>query len=337
MLLNQMLLATATALYSISLNLWAALVLESGRQPLKVRSIAMRMTTRYRQLINRPEIAVMVGAYDALSARMVERAGFDLAFVHDFGISAGMLGMPDMGLVTLTEMTAAAANVVKTVDIPVVADGGCGFGNPLNTYRTVREYEAAGAAGVNIEDQVYPKRCGHLAGKQVITPEEMLDKIQAAIDARRDPDFVITARVDSIAIHGMDDAIRRANLYASAGADLIFIEAPTCVEDVARTIDEVDAPSWINLVEGGKTPLIPIPQLQEMGAAVVDYGPLVLFAATAGISRALDVLKRDGTTEAHLSELMTFAELNQLNRIDDYQAMEARYGVNSKSINLDSA
>lgn len=297
----------------------------------------MRMTTRYRELITRPEIAVMVGAYDALSAHLIEKAGFDLAFVHDFGISAGMLGMPDMGLITLTEMTAAVSNVVKTVDIPVVADGGCGFGNPLNTHRTVREYEAAGAAGVNLEDQVYPKRCGHLAGKQVITPEEMLDKIQAALDARRDPDFVITARVDSIAVHGMDDAIRRANLYAQAGADVIFVEAPTTVEDVKRIIDEVEAPSWINLVEGGKTPLIPIPQLQEMGAAVVDYGPLLLFAATAGISRALEVLKRDGTTEAHLGELMTFSELNQLNRIDEYREMEARYGVNSAALDKETA
>jgi len=287
----------------------------------------MRMTTRYRQLIERPEIAVMVGAYDALSARLVQKSGFDLTFVHDFGVSAGLLGMPDMGLVTLTEMTTAIANVVKAVDIPVVADAGCGFGNPLNTYRSVREYEAAGAAGVNLEDQVYPKRCGHLAGKQVTTPEEMLDKIQAALDARRDPDFVITARVDSLAVHGLDDAIRRANLYARAGADLIFVEAPTSVEEVQRIIDSVEAPSWINLVEGGRTPLIPIPQLQEMGAAVVDYGPLVLYAAAAGITRALEVLKRDGTTEAHLGELMTFSELNQLNRIDEYRAMEARYGV----------
>ena len=287
----------------------------------------MRMTTRYRALIKRPEIAVMVGAYDAMSAHLVEKAGFDLAFVHDFGVSAGMLGMPDMGLVTITEMAAVVANVVKAVDIPVVADGGCGFGNPLNTWRTVREYEAVGAAGVNIEDQVYPKRCGHLAGKQVIAPEEMLEKIQAALDARRDPDFVITARVDSIAVHGLEDAIRRANLYARAGADMIFVEAPTTVEDVGRIIREVDAPSWINMVEGGRTPLIPVKQLQQMGAAIVDYGPLVLFAAAEGIRRALDVLKRDGTTEAHLSELMTFAALNQLNNIDDYRAMEVRYGV----------
>jgi 2,3-dimethylmalate lyase len=287
----------------------------------------MRMTTRYRQLIKRPEIAVMVGAYDALSARLVEQAGFDLTFVHDFGVAAGMLGMPDMGLVTLTEMTATVSTVVKAVNIPVIADGGCGFGNPLNTWRTVREYEAAGAAGVNIEDQVYPKRCGHLAGKQVITPEEMLEKIQAAIDARRDPDFVITARVDSLAIHGLDDAIRRANLYARSGADLIFVEAPTSVAEVQRIIDLVEAPSWINMVEGGRTPLIPVPQLQKMGAALVDYGPLVLFAASAGIRRALNVLKRDGTTEAHLGELMTFSELNQLNRIDEFRVMETRYGV----------
>jgi methylisocitrate lyase len=283
------------------------------------------MTTRYRELIKRPEIAVMVGAYDALSARLVERAGFDLTFVHDYGVSASLLGMPDMGLVTLTEMTDILEKVVKAVNIPVIGDGGCGFGNPLNTYRTVREYESIGVAGVNLEDQVYPKRCGHLAGKQVVEPSEMVEKIRAAVDARKDPDFVITARVDSIAIHGLDDAIKRANIYVEAGADMIFVEAPTTEADIQRIINETKGPSWINMVEGGKTPLVPIPKLQQMGAALVDYGPLVLFAAAGGVERALQALKRDGTTANHLKELMLFNEINELNCIDDYRAMETRY------------
>ena len=285
----------------------------------------MRMTTRYRELIKRPEIAVMVGAYDALSARLVERAGFDLTFVHDYGVSASLLGMPDMGLVTLTEMTDILEKVVKAVNIPVIGDGGCGFGNPLNTYRTVRDYESIGVAGVNLEDQVYPKRCGHLAGKQVVEPSEMVEKIRAAVDARKDPDFVITARVDSIAIHGLDDAIKRANIYVEAGADMIFVEAPTTEADIQRIINETKGPSWINMVEGGRTPLVPIPKLQEMGAALVDYGPLVLFAAAGGVERALQALKRDGTTANHLKELMLFNEINELNCIDDYRAMETRY------------
>ena len=285
----------------------------------------MRMTTRYRELIKRPEIAVMVGAYDALSARLVERAGFDLTFVHDYGVSASLLGMPDMGLVTLTEMTDILEKVVKAVNIPVIGDGGCGFGNPLNTYRTVREYESIGVAGVNLEDQVYPKRCGHLAGKQVVEPSEMVEKIRAAVDARKDPDFVITARVDSIAIHGLDDAIKRANIYVEAGADMIFVEAPTTEADIQRIINETKGPSWINMVEGGRTPLVPIPKLQQMGAALVDYGPLVLFAAAGGVERALQALKRDGTTANHLKELMLFNEINELNCIDDYRAMETRY------------
>ncbi len=285
----------------------------------------MRMTTRYRELIKRPEIAVMVGAYDALSARLVERAGFDLTFVHDYGVSASLLGMPDMGLVTLTEMTDILEKVVKAVNIPVIGDGGCGFGNPLNTYRTVREYESIGVAGVNLEDQVYPKRCGHLAGKQVVEPSEMVEKIRAAVDARKDPDFVITARVDSIAIHGLDDAIKRANIYVEAGADMIFVEAPTTEADIQRIINETKGPSWINMVEGGRTPLVPIPKLQEMGAALVDYGPLVLFAAAGGVERALQALKRDGTTANHLKELMLFNEINELNCIDNYRAMETRY------------
>ena len=288
----------------------------------------MRMTTRYRELIKRPQIAVMVGAYDALSAKLVERAGFDLTFVHDYGVSASLLGMPDMGLVTLTEMTDILEKVVKAVNIPVIGDGGCGFGNPLNTWRTVREYESIGIAGVNLEDQVYPKRCGHLAGKQVVEPAEMVEKIRAAVDARRDPDFVITARVDSIAIHGLDDAIKRANIYVEAGADMIFVEAPTTEADIQRIINETKAPSWINMVEGGKTPLVPIPKLQQMGAALVDYGPLVLFAAAGGVERALQALKRDGTSANHLKELMLFNEINAINRIDDFRDMETRYTKN---------
>jgi 2-methylisocitrate lyase-like PEP mutase family enzyme len=284
-----------------------------------------RMTTRYRRLIEQPEIAVSVGAYDALSARLVEVGGFDLAFVHDFGVSAGKLALPDLGLVTLTEMTDVIANVVKAIDIPVIADGGCGFGNPLTTYRTVRDYEKVGAAGINIEDQVYPKRCGHLVGKEVVSPQSMVERIVAAIDARQDPDFVITARVDSLAIHGLEDAIERANLYLEAGADMIFVEAPTSEEQIAAIVSRVKGPSWINMVEGGKTPLVPIPRLQEMGAALVDYGPLVLFAAAAGITTALEVLKRDGTTAAHLDQLMTFGDFNRLTRIDEVVARSDAY------------
>lgn len=285
------------------------------------------MTSRYRELIQDPRTAVMVGAYDALSARLIEQAGFDAVFVHDYGVSSAQLGMPDMGLVTLTEMATVVGNVCNAVGIPVIADGGCGFGNALNTYRTVQVYESLGAAGVNLEDQVYPKRCGHLAGKEVISAEEMCKKIEAACDARSDPDFVITARVDSLAIHGLADAIDRGNRYVGAGADMVFVEAPTSEEQIAEIIRSVKAPSWINMVEGGKTPLIEVARLQELGAALVDYGPLVLFAAAAGINRALEVLKRDGTTAAHLSELLPFGELNQLSRIDEYRERESRYAL----------
>lgn len=286
---------------------------------------ADRNTTRYRRLIENPRIAIAVGAYDALSARLVEAAGYDLTFVHDFGVSASKLALPDLGLVSLTEMTDVIANVAKAVDIPVIADGGCGFGNPLTTYRTVLEYERAGAAGINLEDQVYPKRCGHLAGKEVVSPERMVERIVAAVDARRDPDFVITARVDSLAIHGVDDAISRGNTYLDAGADMIFVEAPTSEEQVATIVAGVNGPSWVNMVEGGRTPLIPTDRLQEMGAALVDYGPLVLFAAAAGIRDALEVLRRDGTTTAHLDKLMRFSDFTAVLRIDEITKRAAGY------------
>ena len=287
----------------------------------------MRATTRYRALVERDAIAVAVGAYDALSARLVERAGFDLAFVHDFGVSTARLGMPDLGLVTLSEMVDVVGDVVRAVDLPVIADGGCGFGNALNTYRTVEAYEAAGAAGVNLEDQVYPKRCGHLAGKAVVGADEMEARIAAACDARRDPDFVICARTDALALEGVEAAIARGNRYLAAGADLIFVEAPTSEEEIARIVAETRGASWVNMVEGGRTPLVPIPRLQELGAALVDYGPLVLFAAAEGMRRALEVLKREGTTASHLGDLMTFTELTQLQRIDDFRAREARYAT----------
>ena len=206
-------------------------------------------------------------------------------------------------------MTDVIANVVKAVDIPVIADGGCGFGNPLDDLPHGRRLRGAPAPpGINLEDQVYPealrpprRQGGGVAG-------EMAERIAAAVDARRDPDFVITARVDSLAIHGLDDAIARGNLYVDAGADMVFVEAPTSEEEIAAIVDGYVDPPWINMVEGGKTPLVPTPRLQEMGAALVDYGPLVLFAAAAGITKALEVLRRDGTTAAHLDQLMTFGE-----------------------------
>ena len=228
-----------------------------------------KKTTRYREYINRPEIAVCVGVQDCIGARLVEQTGFDLAFVHDFGLSATFLGQPDMGLITLTEMTVIIEKIIKAVELPVIADGGCGFGNPLNTHRTVEEFESIGAAGVNIEDQVYPKRCGHLAGKEIISTEEMNDKIQAACDARKDEDFVIVARTDAIAVDGVDEAIRRGNAYARAGADMIFVEAPETKEDIERIVKSLEAPCWVNMVEGGKTPLVPTDELQKMGAALV--------------------------------------------------------------------
>jgi 2-methylisocitrate lyase-like PEP mutase family enzyme len=285
-----------------------------------------KKTTRYREYINRPEIAVCVGVQDCIGARLVEQTGFDLAFVHDFGLSATFLGQPDMGLITLTEMTLIIEKIIKSVELPVIADGGCGFGNPLNTHRTVEEFESIGAAGVNIEDQVYPKRCGHLAGKEIISTEEMNDKIQAACDARKDEDFVIVARTDAIAVDGVDEAILRGNAYARAGADMIFVEAPETQEDIARIVKSLEAPCWVNMVEGGKTPLVPVDELQKMGAALVDYGPLTLLAASAAIAKVLKVLKEDGITTRVLDELISFQEMNQLTGLPKYRDMEVRYG-----------
>jgi len=217
----------------------------------------MRATTRLRQMLNAPGIIVAPGAYDGFSARLIEAAGFQAVYMTGAGTAASHLGQPDLGLATLTEMANHAGHLASCVSLPVVADADTGYGNVLNVVRTVREYEKAGVAGLHIEDQVAPKKCGHIAGKQVIPTEEFCDKIRAASEYRTDPDFVIIARTDARAVTSLDDAIDRGNRYAQAGADLIFFEAPQTEDEIRRVAREIKAPLLANMVIGGKTPAIP--------------------------------------------------------------------------------
>jgi 2,3-dimethylmalate lyase len=221
----------------------------------------MRKTAALRALIEAPEILVIPGAHDALCARLAEAAGFRAVFLSGYAASASLLGAPDVGLLTMTEMAEAARRIVDATDLPVFSDGDNGHGNVTNLVRTVREFEKAGVAGIFFEDQVLPKRCGHMTGKQVVPPEEMIGKIHAAVDTRVDPGLVLMARTDAIAIHGLDAAIERMNRYVEAGADMAFIEAPESREQMRRIVAEVKAPNMANMVPGGKTPMLPAAEL----------------------------------------------------------------------------
>ncbi len=280
---------------------------------------------RLRRLVEAPEILVAPGAQDALSAILVEREGFPAVFCGDYNAAAVLLGKPDYGLVSLQEMVGILQVITRAVSIPVIGDAGCGFGNALNVYRTVQEYERAGVAGITIEDQVFPKRCGHLAGKQVIPTAEMVGKLRAARSARRDPDFIICARTDSIALGGMDEAVARGRAYAEAGADLVWADAVPDREAIARLVREVPCRIFVAMIEGGKTPLMSPVELERIGASVVIFGLTTLYAAAGGIRDALRHLRRDGSTKAFLDRMITFAEFNALVGLPEMQKLEQEF------------
>ena len=254
----------------------------------------MRATTQLRQMLNTPGIIVAPGAYDGLSARLIERQGFKAVYMTGAGTAASVLGQSDVGLTTLSEMTTHAANIASCVSLPVIADADTGYGNPLNVIRTVREYERAGVAGIHLEDQVFPKKCGHIAGKAVIPMREFAEKIRAAAENRRDEDFVIIARTDARAVNGLDDAIERGLRYREAGADVIFVEAPTSREEVERVAREIKAPLLSNQVPGGKTPGLTVAELEKLGYKIVIFPVVGLMAATLAIEKALAQLKETG-------------------------------------------
>ncbi len=266
------------------------------------------------------------GAYDALSARLVEQAGFDVAYMTGFGTTASLLGRPDVGLLGQAEMVDNARRMAAVLDVPLLADADTGYGNPINVIRTVREYEQAGVAGLHLEDQVLPKKCGHLAGKVVVPVEDMEAKIRAAVDARTDPDLVLIARTDVAQVEGVDAALARARRFADAGADLLFVEAPTSEADIEKVATALSGYRLVfNWAEGGRTPPLPLPRLRELGFALVLFPVGTLLAATAGIRSLLGTLRRDGTPAASLPALPGFDEFTELVGIDEVRDLEQRY------------
>ncbi|HVH23906.1 MAG TPA: oxaloacetate decarboxylase [Pseudonocardia sp.] len=284
---------------------------------------------RLRALLEGPGPVVAPGAYDALSARLVERAGFDVVYMTGFGSTASLIGRPDIGLLGGAEMIDNARRMAAAVDLPLIADADTGYGNAINVVRTVADYERAGVAGIHLEDQVSPKKCGHLSGKAVIEVEEMVGKIQAAVAARRDPDLLLIARTDAAAVQGLDAALERARRYAAAGADALFVEAPTSEADIARVASELRglAPLVFNWAEGGRTPPLPLARIAELGFALVIFPIGTLLAATAGIQNLLAVLRADGTPAAALPGLPSFDGFAELIGLPEVRELEGRFGA----------
>ena len=290
----------------------------------------MPVTTRLRELLAQPDLLVAPGAYDALSARLIAQAGFPAVYMTGFGTAASVLGQPDVGLLTMSEMVSRAAALAAVVgERPLIADADTGYGNPINVRRTVHEYERAGVAAIHIEDQVWPKKCGHMEGKQVIPLDEMVQKIRAAVDARQDPDFVIIARTDANAVYGLEDALHRGRAYREAGADAIFIEAPRSMEElraIARTFPDV--PLLYNWAESGKTPLLSLEEIHALGFKLVIFPVSLLFAATQTLLSLLEVLKQGQTPTVFAEHTISFSQFTDQVGLPDIQSLERRYGVN---------
>jgi 2,3-dimethylmalate lyase len=283
---------------------------------------------RLRALLDSGQTIVAPGAFDPLSARLVEEAGFPAVYMTGFGTSAALLGRPDVGLLTMTEMAGNAGRIAACVDVPVIADADTGYGNPLNVIRTVGAYEAAGVAGIHIEDQVAPKKCGHMEGKQVIPAGEMVEKVRAAVEARAQPEFVIIARTDARAVEGLERALQRGQAYREAGADVLFIEALTSeaeAEEAAAAFPGV--PLLFNWAEGGKTPPISLDRIRELGYRIVIFPISTLLAATAAMRRILQEIARAGTPAAAMHELPTFAEFVEFIGLPQVQQLEQRYAA----------
>jgi 2-methylisocitrate lyase-like PEP mutase family enzyme len=278
-----------------------------------------------KELLQRDRLLVAPGCFDGLSARLVEEAGFEAAYLSG-GAVARSMGIPDIGLVTMSETIERAAQVVSVVKLPIIADADTGYGNAVNLVRTVREFERVGVAAIHIEDQITPKRCGHLDGKEVISIAEMTKKLEAALGARTDKNFCIIARTDARGVHGFDDAIERARIFAKLGVDAIFVEAPQSEDELAEIPRRIPGvPLLVNVFKGGKTPMLPMKRLEEMGYRIAIYPSETQRAAIHAMRSALSTLKREGTTESIDAALTTFKERDRVVGLDDWQKIERDY------------
>jgi 2-methylisocitrate lyase-like PEP mutase family enzyme len=290
----------------------------------------LRPTTRLRELMARPGALMAPGVADALNARLVRKHGFDAIYMTGAGTAATRLGMPDVGLLTMTEMIDNAQRIADSSGLPLIADADNGYGGVLNVRRTIQGFERAGVAGVHLEDQEFPKRCGHLAGKQLVPADEMVSKIRAAVDARTDPDFVIIARTDAIAVEGFDAAIERAQRYREAGADALFVEAPSA-EQLPALAPRLDFPLVYNMAASGKTPFLGRSEIENLGFKIIIYPNWMVLAAIRAASQVLTTLRETGSIASVAPEVASFREFFDLMGMPEVQELEARYSVDEKA------
>ena len=279
-----------------------------------------------RKILAREKTILIPGAYDAFSAKILKQGGFDVVYMTGSGVTASLLGMPDVGLLTMTEMINQARNIVNAIDMPLICDADNGYGNAINVIRTIKEYEGAGVAGIHIEDQVAPKKCGHFEGKQIVPAREMLKKIEAAADAREDDAFLLIARTDARSVSDLDEALKRARLYYKAGADMIFLESPQSVEELKRISQELsDVPLLVNMVEGGKTPMLPFEVFEKMGIKIVLYPTSGIRAVAKTMQDLAEHLFKNKDTREFEHRLVSFEGRNRITGLAKIKELEKRF------------
>ena len=286
-----------------------------------------RATTKLRSLLREPGIIMAPGAYDCLTARIIQNAGFPAVYMTGAGTSVATLGYPDLALATMNEMVGNAADIAATVEVPVIADADTGYGGVLNIQRTIRQYERAGVAGVHIEDQEFPKRCGHLDNKRVVSIDEMVGKIRAAVDARTDDDFVIIIRTDALAVTGWDDTMRRCEAFTKAGADVLFVEAIRSPEEAEQVVASVEVPLLYNFVETGKSPMFTAQELELLGFKLVIYPGSALLTVTKVVAGLMEELRTNGTTAHLVDNMVTLQECFEIMGLTEMLATDESYSA----------
>jgi len=297
----------------------------------KLVVLEMNCARKLRELLLEPGLLMAPGVADALNARLVSEAGFKVIYMTGSGTTAARLGMPDIGLLSVSEMVDNAGRIADASGLPLISDADTGYGGPLNVYRTTRMFEKAGVAGIHIEDQNWPKRCGHLAGKTIIPAHEMVSKIMAACDGRDDDDFVIIARTDALAVEGLNSTLERAEMYAEAGADVIFVESPTSEEELEAIPKRISCPTLFNMAASGKTPFLDKAEIEKYGYKIAIYPNFAMLAAVPAVRHYLSELSENGTVAHLVNEMVSFQEFFNLVGMESVKEMEEKYSVNQKS------
>jgi len=283
-------------------------------------------TSQLREMLARKEIVVAPGVFSALPAMIAEKVGFKAVYMSGYTTAAFLLGMPDLGLITMTEMAQNASRINDVINVPVIADCDNGYGNAVNVIRSVKAYEKAGVAAIQMEDQIFPKKCGHMNDKEIISAEEMIKKIKAAIDTREDDDLVIIARTDARTVVSFDEAVKRSNMYADAGADIIFFESPISAEEIEKIPKLVNAPVMANMVEKGKSPLFTNKKLEEMGYKLVIWPGSSAWTSARAVEKTMQELKDKGTTEELISgDMIAWENFNELIQVPEYLELSKKY------------